>query len=165
MNLPDDYKPDPALDLVIERYVDVAPALLWRAWTQPEHVKQWFTPAPWTTIDCAIDLRPGGSFVTRVRSPEGEEMPHVQACYLEVVENRKLVWTTALVPGFRPAGDAGEVPVITTMVLFKAKGKGTEYVAIAMHKDAAASKKHEEMGFFDGWGTVTEQMVKVASSL
>ena len=55
---------DPRLDLVLERVVDVAPELVWAAWTMPEHVKKWFTPAPWKTVDCEIDLRPGGIFRT-----------------------------------------------------------------------------------------------------
>ena len=54
------HQPDPKLDLVLERVVDVAPTLVWAAWTRPEYLKQWFTPAPWQTVDCEIDLRPGG---------------------------------------------------------------------------------------------------------
>lgn len=57
----------PELDLVFERTVEVAPELVWMAWTQPEHLKHWFTPAPWTTVDCEIDLRPGGIFRTTMR--------------------------------------------------------------------------------------------------
>ena len=53
---------DPSLDLVLERTVDVAPALVWKAWTTPEHLEKWFTPAPWTAKNCIIDLRPGGAF-------------------------------------------------------------------------------------------------------
>src|SRR4029077_16465362 len=83
------------LDLLLERVVDVPPELVWAAWTVPEHVKQWFTPAPWTTVDCEIDLRPGGIFRTVMRSPEGQEFPNV-GCYLEIIKSRKLVWTVAL---------------------------------------------------------------------
>ena len=62
---------DPNLDLVLERTVDVPPQLVWRAWTEPALVTQWFTPAPWTTVDCEIDLRTGGLFRTVMRSPRG----------------------------------------------------------------------------------------------
>jgi uncharacterized protein YndB with AHSA1/START domain len=85
---------DPKLDLVLERILDVPRRLVWAAWTQPEHVKQWFVPAPWTMIDCEIDLRPGGIFRTVMRSPEGEEFPGV-GCYLEVIRNERLIWTDA----------------------------------------------------------------------
>ena len=80
--------PDPRLDLLLERVVEVPPELVWAAWTQPEHLKKWFTPAPWTTVDCEIDLRPGGIFRTVMRSPEGQEFPH-EGCYLEILENRR----------------------------------------------------------------------------
>ena len=93
---------DPKLDLVLERVVDVPPELVWAAWTRPEYIKKWFTPVPWQTVDCEIDLRPGGIFRTVMRSPEGQEFPN-SGCYLEVIENKKLVWTAALTAGYRPA--------------------------------------------------------------
>ena len=95
------HKLDPKLDLVLERVVDVPPNLVWAAWTRPDYVKKWFTPAPWQTIDCEIDLRPGGIFCTVMRSPEGQDFPNT-GCYLEVIENEKLVWTAALTAGYRP---------------------------------------------------------------
>src|SRR4249920_2795967 len=100
------YKQDPKLDLSFERIVDVPRELVWKAWTTPAHIKKWFTPAPWQTVDCEIDLRPGGIFRTVMRSPEGEDFPNV-GCYLEIVENVHLVWTTALAPGYRPAAASG----------------------------------------------------------
>lgn len=93
---------NPELDLTFERIVDTPRELVWQAWTQPEYLKQWFTPAPWTTIDCEIDLRPGGIFRMVMRSPEGQDFANL-GCYLEVRENEKLVWTNALLPGFRPS--------------------------------------------------------------
>ena len=159
------YKPDPKLDLVLERYLDAPPALLWRAWTEPQHVMNWFTPKPWLTTACEIDLRPGGGFVTRGKGPDTPEGPHVTACYLEVVPEQRLVWTTALAPGFRPGPSAMGVPLITAMILFQPRGKGTQYRAIAMHRDEADNKQHEEMGFFDGWGAVTTQLEALAKTL
>ena len=122
---------NPELDLVLERVVDVRPELVWKAWTQPEHLKRWFTPKPWETIDCEIDLRPGGVFSTTMRSPEGEVMPAEPGCYLEVVENRKLVFTDALGPGYRPKSE----PFMTAVILLEPEGSGTRYTAIAMHAD------------------------------
>ena len=64
----------------------------------------WFCPKPWTTVECEIDLKPGGLFRTVMRTPEGKDMPPGIGCYLEVIENTRLSWTNALLPGFRPAG-------------------------------------------------------------
>ena len=69
-------QPDPRLDLVFERIVDVPQELVWKAWTTPEHLKTLVYPSPWKTIDCEIDLRPGGLFRTVMRSPEGQEFPN-----------------------------------------------------------------------------------------
>ena len=89
------YPIDPKLDLVLEREVDVPPELVWKAWTTPELLKQWFAPKPYETPACEIDLRPGGAFRTVMRSPEGDEFDNV-GCYLEVIENEKLSWTSVL---------------------------------------------------------------------
>jgi uncharacterized protein YndB with AHSA1/START domain len=161
MTPPKPYSIDPRRDLVLERTVDVPPELVWAAWTQPEHLKHWFTPVPWQTVECEIDLRPGGIFRTVMRSPEGEDFPNV-GCYLDIVENRRLVWTDALQPGFRPSMPtrfAADFGFMTGMILIEPKGKGTHYTAIAMQKDEASRRKHEEMGFYDGWGTVLDQLV------
>ena len=156
--------PDPKLDLNFERVVELPPALIWAAWTEPEHLKHWFTPTPWKTVECEIDLRPGGIFRTVMRSPEGKDFPNI-GCYLEVIKNEKLVWTNALLPGFRPASPAsaetlacGEF-LITAAVSLAPHGNGTKYTALAMHRDEQGRKQHEDMGFHDGWGTALDQLV------
>jgi uncharacterized protein YndB with AHSA1/START domain len=156
---------DAKLDLVLERVVGVEPELVWKAWTQPEHVVKWFTPAPWTTVDCSIDLRVGGVFRTVMRSPEGQDYPNV-GCYLEIVPNRKLVWTDALEGGFRPAApDPGAGFRMTAALLLEPVQGGTKYTAIAMHSDAGARKKHEDMGFHEGWGKALDQLVAHAKTM
>jgi uncharacterized protein YndB with AHSA1/START domain len=151
---------DAALDLVLERVIDVPRELVWAAWTRPEHVERWFTPAPWQTTECEIELRPGGIFRTVMRSPEGEESPNV-GCVLEVVENERLVWTDALLPGFRPS----ETPVFTAVIRLAPEGEGTRYTAIARHGTAANRKRHEEMGFHEGGGMALDQLVGLVKEL
>jgi uncharacterized protein YndB with AHSA1/START domain len=152
---------DPKLDLVLDRVVDVPPHLVWMAWTEPEHLVKWFAPRPWTTTSCEIDLRPGGSFRTVMRSPEGEEFPNV-GCYLEVVPNERLVFTDALEGGYRPK----TTPFMTAIVTLEPAGEGgTRYVATALHCDEATRQKHVEMGFYEGWGTVLDQLVEYVKSL
>lgn len=145
---------DPALDLKLEREIDVPVELVWKAWTTPDHLRHWFVPKPWTVTSCEIDLRPGGTFRTTMRSPEGQEFPNL-GCYLEVVPNRRLVFTDTLLPGFRPAPK----PFFTAFLLLEPRGTGTRYTALAVHGDADARKRHEDMGFHHGWGTVVDQMV------
>lgn len=168
MTTPITHQPDPNLDLVLERVVDVPPELVWAAWTTPEHIKKWFTPAPWTTVGCEIDLRPGGVFSTVMRSPEGEEFPNA-GCYLEIVPNRKLVWTNALAPGYRPSPSAGALPCDTfsfsAVIMLEPHGSGTKYTALVIHADPESRKKHEEMGFHSGWGTALDQLVALVKTM
>ena len=152
--------PDPKLDLVLERIVDVPPELVWLAWTTPEHICKWFTPKPWTTTSCEIDLRPGGAFKSVMCSPDGKEFPNV-GCYLEIVPNRRLVFTDALLPGYRPSAN----PFFTAVIEIEPAGKGTRYRATAIHRDEESRRKHEEMGFHTGWGAALDQLVALAKTL
>jgi uncharacterized protein YndB with AHSA1/START domain len=155
----------PQTDLVFERVTDVAPALIWAAWTQPEHLKQWYAPKPWTTPHCEIDLRFGGLFSTTMRSPEGQDFPNT-GCYLEITPNQKLVFTDALGANFRPS----EKPFVTIAVHLEPHGTGTsatgtKYTVIAMHKDEAGRKTHDEMGFQVGWGMGFDQMIQMLRTI
>jgi uncharacterized protein YndB with AHSA1/START domain len=153
--------PDPDLDLVLERTIDVAPELVWKAWTTPDLIVRWFTPRPWSTLSCEIDLRPGGAFNTVMRSPEGEEFPNT-GCILVVEEGRTLVFTSVLGAGFRPQ-PAGDIP-FTAVVRIEPDGAGTRYTATAVHGDPAVRKQHEEMGFAQGWGAALDQLVEVMTT-
>jgi uncharacterized protein YndB with AHSA1/START domain len=151
---------DPALDLELKREVDVAPRLVWRAWTEPKLLMQWFTPAPWRTTACELDLRPGGKFRTVMEGPAGEKHDN-NGCVLIVEPEKLLVFTDALGPGYRPTGSA----FMTASVSIEPSPKGTLYIARAFHKDAEAKKQHEEMGFHQGWGTALDQLVALAKTL
>lgn len=160
--------PDPKLDLVLERVIDIPVERVWKAWTDPEDVKRWFTPAPWSTVDCEIDLRPGGIFRTVMRSPEGEEFPET-GCFLEVVPNERLVWTNALLPGFRPAPPPAASPGhecaelrMTAILTLERRGAGTRYTAVALHGDQGSAGRHASMGFHEGWGAALDQLVALA---
>ncbi|MGB8818633.1 MAG: SRPBCC family protein [Rhizobiaceae bacterium] len=151
---------DPELDLVLERFVPVSPDKVWRAWTEPEMLKQWFTPKPWQTVHAEIDLLPGGRFVTVMRSPEGQEFPG-EGCILESVPNARLVWTSALKRGYRPQHAPLGGFLFTCTLTMEPEGEGTRYKAIARHADAAGATSHKDMGFHDGWGAALDQLVEL----
>lgn len=155
---------DSRFDLTFTRDVAVPRALVWRAWTEPEHLKPWFCPLPWKTVECEIDLRPGGVFSTTMQSPEGQAFPNL-GCYLEVITEQKLVWTNALLPGYRPSvltttcGSDDAAFMFTAMIELADHAGGTRYTATVIHADEAGCKKHAEMGFEQGWGTALDQLV------
>ena len=153
-------------DLVIERTFEAPRDLVWRAWTDPEHFKQWWAPRPYRTVECELDLRPGGIFHTRMTGPDDFDSPGT-GCFLEIVPGAKIVWTTALGPGYRPIDPegCGEL-AFTAIVTFEDLGDGrTRYRAVAMHRNRADRDLHDKMGFNEGWGTVAGQLEQVAQGL
>jgi uncharacterized protein YndB with AHSA1/START domain len=156
-------------DLVLERTLDAPIDLVWKAYTNPEHIKRWFAPRPYEITECELDLKPGGIFRIRMVGPDNFDTGHgTPGCVLEVVERVKLVWTSALGPGYRPneMGEGCESFPFTAVVTFADAGNGkTTYKAVALHKDSADRETHEKMGFQDGWGTVATQLEEFAQSL
>jgi uncharacterized protein YndB with AHSA1/START domain len=156
---------DPQLDLIIARDVKASPSVVWRLLTEPQHLKEWWAPKPWKTVECEVDLRPGGIFRFDMRSPDDSEASNNLCCILEVVKEERLVWTNALVPNFRPAAGPSFVPFFAAVFTLRAEGNGTHYTARVMHSDEAGRDRHVELGFYDGWGTVTNQMIERAEQV
>lgn len=148
---------DPSLDLELVRELSVTPQAVFDAWTDPDSIKQWFAPRPFSIAECEVDLRPGGGFRTVMNDPDGNQMMDSTGCYLEIVPGERLVWTAALTTGYRP--QAADLP-FTAILELEATDGGCRYRAIALHQDEAGSQQHESMGFHDGWGTVVDQMVE-----
>lgn len=148
-------------ELVLSMTLDAPRDKLWRCWTEPELLVQWFTPKPWSTVRADLDVRPGGSSMVVMRSPDGEEFPN-PGVYLEVVPGEKLVMTDAYTSAWEPSG----APFMTAIVTFEDDGEGrTKYVARARHWTAEAREKHEKMGFHDGWTQAARQLEELARSL
>lgn len=151
---------DPNTDLSFSRTLAVPRQLIWECWTRPEHIPHFFVPAPHKVTKVEIDLRVGGRFNTTF-DVEGREM-HNKGVYLEVVPGEKLVFTDTYTEGWKPSAD----PFMTAIVLLSdAPEGGTTYTAIARHRTSEKRKAHEDMGFFDGWGTVVTQLETYAKGL
>lgn len=149
-----------AHELSITKLFDVPADKLYRCWTEPALLVQWFTPPPWKTIRAETDVRPGGSSYIVMQGPDGTEMPN-RGVYLEVIPNRKLVFTDAYTSAWVPSGK----PFFTGIITFENEGGKTRYIARALHWTAEDSKAHEAMGFHEGWGKVAEQMAALAATL
>lgn len=150
------------LDLVISRRLRAPRALVWKAWTDPAHLAQWWCPKPWTTEVVGFDLVPGGSFHTLMRGPDGETSDN-PGSFLEVVPQSRIVWTSSLLENWRPALKPW-MPH-TAFVTMEDEGKDTRYVARVLHGDKATRDQHEELGFFDGWDTCITQLEDYTGSL
>lgn len=151
---------DAARDLRISRVIRARPTAIWRAWTDPRKFEQWWVPAPATCRTVAMDLRPGGALTTHISEGGAPFAPHLDACFLELVEDTRLVFTNALVQDWRPALQ----PFMTAIITLLPHADGTEYTAHVMHKDPAQKTKHAQLGFDDGWGTVIGQLARLVES-
>jgi len=148
-------------ELVLERVLNASREKLYRAWTTPSLVTQWFTPPPWKTIRAELDVRPGGSNCITMQSPEGQEFPN-PGVYLEVVPNERLVVTDAYTSAWEPS----EKPFCTITITFEDAGPGkTKYTARVRHWTVTDREAHEKMGFHEGWGIATNQLEAIAQKL
>jgi uncharacterized protein YndB with AHSA1/START domain len=147
-------------ELVLTRLIDAPREKLYRAWTEPELLKQWFAPLPYTTPRAELDVRPGGSNLIVMRGPDGRDMPN-RGVYLEVVENECLVFTDA----FSKAWEPSQKPFMTVILTFEDEGGKTRYTARVQHWTVADREAHEKMGFHHGWGICTDQLAALAAKI
>ena len=148
-------------DLVITRDIAVPREKLYRCWTEPELMTQWFTPPPWITTHAETDVRPGGASLVMMSGPDGKEFPN-PSVYLEVVPNERLVATDAYTSAWEPSAK----PFMTLILTFDDLGGGnTRYTATARHWSEADRESHEKMGFHDGWARATDQLAELAARL
>lgn len=151
---------DPDLDLRLTRHLSAPPSLVWRAWTDPAHLAQWWAPAPYTVSDCEIDPRPGGVMKMTMHAPSGESFPS-EGCFLEVEQGRRIVFSDALQRDWRPSAES----FFTAAITIEPDGDGTRYDAHVLHANADDKAKHEAMGFHLGWATCIDQLDRLSAGL
>ena len=148
---------DPQRDLEISRIIKAPRSRIWDAWIKPEQFAQWWIPEPALCRVLELDVRPGGAMITEMNEDGTGFVPHMQACYLDVEAGRRIVFTNALTGGWRPAAQ----PFITAIITLDDHDQGTAYRAVVMHKSPDDRAMHQELGFYDGWGTVAAQLARL----
>lgn len=148
-------------DLTLTRDIAATPEQLYRCWTEPALMCQWFCPPPWRVKHAETDVRPGGTNLVVMAGPNGEEMPN-PGVYLEVVPHKRLVVTDAYTCAWQPAAK----PFMTLILTFDDLGDGrTRYTAVARHWTVEDCETHLKMGFHEGWGIATNQLAALAATL
>ena len=154
---------NPTLDLVFERFIDAPTRLVWDALTKPEHLKEWYMPKSWgRVLRTEMDVRPGGIFSIDIATADGQQLPNL-GCFLEVVPMERLVWTSMLFPGYRPAV-FDDIP-ITAIVTMESMGTGTRYVFTALHRDEADCANNTATGWQQGTEIALDQFVAHVKSM
>lgn len=147
-------------ELAIETILDAPVAAVWRAWR--EHLAEWWCPLPWTTEVETLDLRAGGKFVAIMIEPEGDRH-RGESVFLEVVPERRVVFTNGLAEGFWP--HAEEPFAFVGVFEFEPDGDRTRYRGEARHWSAEDRDRHAAFGFEDGWRQVAKQLEAVAQRI
>ena len=160
MTRPAEAAPTSDRELVLTRIINAPREKVFRAWTDPQLLKQWFAPAPWTTPVAELDVRPGGANLIVMRGPDGNEFPN-RGVYLEVVKNERLVFTDAYTKAWEPS----DKPFMTVTLTFEDQGGKTKYTATVLHWSEEDRLAHEKMGFHEGWGQCTDQLAALVAKL
>lgn len=154
---------DPTRDFAIARVIDAPARLVWEALTRPEHLKEWYMPKPWGRVtDAELDVRPGGIFRIDIAVGDGAPVSNL-GCFLDVVPEQRLAWTSMLFPGYRPAV-FDDIP-ITAIVTMEPAGNGTRYVFTALHRSAADLETNMASGFYQGTEIAVDQFVACVLAL
>jgi len=153
---------DANLDLTISRLIKAPCKYVWQAWANPAHLEQWWCPKPWTTQVREFDLAAGGAFDTLMLGPNGEREDN-PGCFLAVEPMERVVFTSVLAKGWRPAPDY--FMPMTAIITMADEGENTRYQARVLHKNPEDKKRHEEMGFHEGWGICIQQLEEMAIKL
>ncbi len=147
-------------ELVLTRLIDAPREKVYRAWTEPDLLKRWFAPLPWTTPVVELDVRPGGGNLIVMRGPDGQEFPN-RGVYLEIVPNERLVFTDAYTHAWEPS----QRPFMTVILAFENEGGQTRYTARVRHWTVAGREEHEKMGFHAGWDRCTDQLAALVAKI
>lgn len=148
--------PEGPYELSVERHIAAPPETVWQVMT--ERLTEWWCPKPWTTEIVEIDWRPGGRNATIMHGPNGEEFAD-EGVFLEIVPNRRLVFTDAFTAGWLP-----KQPFMIGFFELTSEGAGTRYRAGARHWNEAALQQHKEMGFEMGWTAVGAQLAALSEA-
>lgn len=158
-------------ELVITRIFDAPLELVWKAWTDPEQVKRWWGPKGFTSPAIKIDLRPGGSYLYCMRSPEGQDI-WSGGTFLEVVPQERIVSTdyfsdkdgNKLSPTqFGLSSDFPPESVVT--VAFTDEGDKTKLtLTYVLPESAAARDAILKSGMEAGWNESFDQLAESLSS-
>ena len=157
---------NPERDIMLDRFLQAPPALVWRCWTEPDLFHQWYLPKPWHASNAVLDLRPGGRFSFQVNGPEGDAS-QAEGSFLEVIPERKLVFTDLFGPDYAPfeMPDSNLGPNFNAILTFASEGSGTRYRAVARHRNAKDAAMNKEMGFEAGWAMTADQLEALAVTL
>ena len=153
--------------ILITRVFNAPRELVWRAWTEPQHVEKWFGPKGFSTTVEKQELRVGGRSRFVMHGPDGKHYP-CEGTYLEVALGERLVTTDEFAEDFENTA-GGDLPQgIILTVLFEDVGDDGAKTRVTLriqHPSAEEKKKHEDMGVVGGWNSTLDCLEELLAQL
>jgi uncharacterized protein YndB with AHSA1/START domain len=146
--------------LVMERVFDAPRELVFKAWTDPKHVAQWWGPKGFTNPVCELDVRPGGAILIHMRGPDGVVYP-TKGVYREIAPPERLVFTNN---AFEDEEGNSQLEVLTTVTFAEHNGKTKITLRAVVAKstpEVAAALAGMEEGWNQSLDRLAEDLAKV----
>ncbi|HDS00980.1 MAG TPA: hypothetical protein ENO22_03210 [candidate division Zixibacteria bacterium] len=139
-------------EIVISRELDAPRALVWKAWTDPEHIEEWWGPEGFSTEVEELDLKEGGKWRYVMIGQDGKRYPS-EGVFKEIVKPDRITSTDEFGEDFENSASL-DLPhgIIVTTLFEDLRGK-TELTVRIMHRTAEDKKKHQDMGVMEGWNS------------
>ena len=147
-----DVAPVAERELLFTHVFDAPARLLFTAFSTPQHMTQWFGPPGWTLTRCEMEFRTGGGLRMAMTGRDGVEGPSFAGEYLEIVPNRKIVYTGAF-----EAPDAEAMTVTITFDEDEARGQ-TTLTLHTLFASVARKHAHLDQGYAHNWNVIFEQL-------
>jgi uncharacterized protein YndB with AHSA1/START domain len=141
--------------LTIKKIFDAPIELVWEAWTEPQHVAQWWSPNGMELKVIKHDFKVGGAWKYTAMMPDGNEFIS-EGEYSEIVKFKKIV-TSA---NFRPMTEGVEM-----RSLFEKDGDKTHFIFSVVHPTEEYRIQQEKMGFYNGWGSALNRLEMLLNAL
>ncbi len=147
-------------EVVIERTFNAPPAIVFKAWTRTELVRQWWVPnsCGMTMTECSAELRPGGAYRYALRNPDGSEVGF-SGTYTEITPPTKLVYTQV----FEPMAQAGHV--VITVTFEERPGGKTHLISHEAYPSKEALDAAVSAGMEFGMRLTMDQLDELVASL
>ncbi len=160
MNHPTTSSVQPAseLEIVITRVLHAPVDRVWRAWTEPKKIEQWFGPRGFSTRVNEQNFRVGGNWSYTMIGPDGNEYP-CHGLFREIVPNQRIVSTDEFEENYEYAGhDSHDLPqgMVVTTLFEPLDDKTTRVVIRILHRNAEDKQKHAKMGVIEGWNSTID---------
>lgn|SRR5208337_666123 len=140
------------MEVAFARVFEASRRLVFKMWTDPKHVAQWWGPHGCTNPRCELDVRIGGAIRIDMRGPDGRTYP-MTGTYQEIVEPERLVFKSA---AFDDAGNP-LFEALTTVIFAERSGKTTLTLQSRVVKSTAKAAQYLQ-GMEAGWTQSLERL-------